>query len=152
MTGERWPDKRARAVLFAGAKKHHDDDHANELADLGLTVREHLFVDDEVREDNADVKANRIGYSRDCMQFATLEPSADGIALSLWVGNEAKEAAMEDLGAEEDPNPFRRLYGWVRVTFDDAPDDERLAKWVAHAVAHASEEKAAQASGANRAM
>lgn len=149
MTGERWPNKRARAVLFAGANKRERGDAGtaidpNVIADTGLMVRELLFVDDDVREETADVKAHRIGYSTDCMQFATLEPVADGLALDLWVGTGQVQEAAEAIGAQEPANAFRKLYGWVRVPVAPASDMDLLSTWIRRARRHAVETKATQ--------
>lgn len=149
MPGERWPDKRARAVLFAGANRIARDapDSAADpdtAADLGLAVRELLFTDPEVREENVDPKANRIGYSADCMQFATLEPTTGGIDLSLWLGTERLPTAKERLAAEDHPNAFRRLYGWARIVLRPGDDVSTLAEWVKTARAHAAETKSKQ--------
>lgn len=155
MPGERWPDKRARAVLFAGANKRKNegaDVDPDAVADLGLAVRELLFVDKEVREENADVKAHRIGYSADCMQFAILEPAADGVRLGLWVGNEASSNARAALHADDDPNPFRKMYGWVRVPVTGPDEVPRLSEWVKRARSHASQVKQQQAQTAKRSM
>jgi hypothetical protein len=148
MPGERWPDKRARAVLFAGANKLAKDDLAvdpDAVADLGLAVRERLFADDEVREETADAKAHRIGYNADCMQYAILGPATDGVLLSLWVGPDAAPEAKQALGATDDPNPFRRLYGWVQCTVTPAADLDHVAEWVARARRHSAAVKAQQA-------
>jgi hypothetical protein len=147
MTGERWPDKRARAVLFAGASKaakEHGDMDPDQVADAGLRVRELLFTDEEVREDTADAKQHQIGYTADCMQFATLQPEGDGLALGLWVGPGGAPEAMEELGAEADPNPFRSHFGWVRVHVDPEEDPAALRLWVERARAHAREQKRTQ--------
>lgn len=152
MPGERWPDKRARAVLFAGARRHAAEGaevDPDAVADTGLAVRETLFVDDEVREDNADPKANRIGYNRDCMQYATLEPSPDGLWLGLWLPEDVRGAAEETLGAAPDPNPFRKMYGWVRIPITPGQDVAELKDWVQKAVAHAA---AVKKTGAKAAM
>ncbi|MBW3583062.1 MAG: hypothetical protein KY455_08190 [Euryarchaeota archaeon] len=148
MPGERWEDKRARAVLFAGANKLARDGQdldPEAVAETGLHVRDHLFVDKEVREENADVKANRIGYSHDCMQFATLEPQPAGLWLSLWVGPDKVAEAKETLGAVDDPNAFRRMFGWVRVPIAPRGVPGGLEAWVERAVRHAAEEKKRQA-------
>lgn len=147
MTGERWPDKRARAVLFAGAKKQATDEAGadpDEVADLGLQVRGFLFTDEEVREDQADTKAHQIGYSGDCMQFATLQPVPEGLALGLWVGPEGKEAAKKELGAVDDPNPFRSHFGWVRLPLAPGSDLKGIKDWVRRARRHAAENKSQQ--------
>lgn len=148
MTGERWPDKRARAVLYAGAKKQaaEGDADPDKVADLGLQVREFLFTDEEVREDQADTKAHQIGYSGDCMQFATLQPVPEGLALGLWVGPENKEAATKELGAQDDPNPFRSHFGWVRVPLAPGQDPQKVKAWVERARRHAAENKSQTAS------
>ena len=146
-TGERWPDKRARAVLFAGANKLAKEDERvdpDAAADTGLAVRELLFTDAEVREDTADSKQNQIGYSGDCMQFATLQPEGPGVALGLWVGPEAVEPAKDEVGAVGDPNPFRSHFGWVRIQVGPGQDLEPLRSWVERARAHAREQKNAQ--------
>lgn len=147
MPGERWPDKRARAVLFAGANKLAKDNASvdpDAVADLGLAVRELMFTDDEVREDTADAKLHKIGYSADCMQYAILGPRPDGVTLSLWLGPGQADEAKDVLGAAEDPNPFRKLYGWVAcpVTRETTLDD--LADWIARARRHAETVKAEQ--------
>lgn len=147
MPGERWPDKRARAVLFAGANKLVRDGaelDADAVADLSLEVRDLLFLHHEVREEVADRTANRIGFSADCMQFATLEADHRGPLLGLWVGTEHTEAAKRDLDAEDDPNPFRKMYGWVRVPVAAATELKAVDGWVHHAFEHAMRTKAAQ--------
>ena len=147
MTGERWPDKRARAVLYAGANRLHRDANGPEpdaTADTGIALRDLLFVDAEVREENADTKAHRIGYAADCMQFATLEPAPDGLALSLWVGTEHVAEAEADLGAEPHENPFRRMYGWVRIPVRPGQDVTAMAPWIGRAAQHAADTKRGQ--------
>ncbi len=155
MPGERWPDKRARAVLFAGANKRKSEGAAvdpDAVAELGLAVRELLFVDKEVREETADAKAHRIGYSADCMQFATLEPADDGVRLGLWIGTNDATTARAALQADDDPNPFRKLYGWVRVPVRSASDVARLGDWVRNARSHAGAVKKQQGQAAKPAM
>lgn len=148
MPGERWPDKRARAVLVAGANKLARDGaelDPEAIGALGLRVRETLFVDPEVREETQDAKAHTIGYNLHCMQYALLAPDKDGIALSLWVGQDAANEACDVLRAEPDSNPFRRMYGWVRCVVKDQNDAEAVTPWVARSVEHAAQVKAAQA-------
>lgn len=147
MTGERWPDKRARAVLFAGANKlakQDPDVDPDAVAETGLRLRELLFMDEEVREDNADTKQNQVGYSADCMQFATLQAGGKGVHLGLWVGPDATQEAKKELGAVDDANPFRAHFGWVRIELAPDMDVSRLGHWVERARSHAREQKAEQ--------
>lgn len=149
MPGERWPDKRARAVVFAGANRLQKDHpeaglDPDRIADLALAVRSFVFTDEEVREENADVKAHRIGYSADCMQFATIEPDVAGLALDLWLGAERAAAAKKELGAQDPANAFRRLYGWVRIAVGPGTDVDALVPWIQTARRHAAETKAGQ--------
>lgn len=147
MPGERWPDSRARAVLYAGANKLAKENPGvdpDQVAELGLAVRERVFTDDEVREDNADPKTNKIGFSADCMQYALIGPATNGVSLSLWVGPDAAPDAKAALAAEDDPNPFRKLYGWVRCTVTNDTDLGAVATWIERARNHAAAVKGTQ--------